>query len=291
MELKHLNTFLALSKIKNFTKTAEYLNYAQSSVTTQMQQLEKDLNVRLFERIGKSVVLTLEGENLIPYATKMLSLSSDIEKMYANSDNIGRIVIGASESISIYKLPEIIKVYKKKHPDVDLFLMLLDSSDFIPLLADNTIDIAFTMDHPITDKSTTSLLNISESICVLSSPEHPLALKETVSIQDFANTPMILTGHGCCYRTMFERDLSVFNISPKIVLETGSIQVIKQTALSGLGLCILPELAVQNELKIGSLVKLPYDTNYNIVSQLICHKDKWISPNLSDFIAVVKQMS
>lgn len=290
MELKHLNTFLILSKIKNFTKTAEYLNYAQSSVTTQIQQLEKDLNVRLFERIGKNVTLTLEGEKLIPYATKMLSLSSDIEKMYANSENSGRIVIGASESISIYRLPKIIKVYKKKHPDVDLFLMLLDSSDFIPLLADNTIDIAFTMDHPITDKSTTSLLNIDESICVLSKPEHPLALKKTVSIQDFADTPMILTGHGCCYRNMFERDLSMFNISPKIVLETGSIHVIKQTALSGLGLCILPELTVQNELKNGILVKLSYETNYNIVSQLICHKDKWISPNLRDFITVVKQM-
>lgn len=290
MELKHLNTFLVLSKIKNFTKTAEYLNYAQSSVTTQIQQLEKELNVRLFERIGKSVALTLEGENLIPYATKMLSLSSDIEKMYASSDNPGRIVIGASESISIYILPEIIKVYKKKHPDVDLFLMLLDSSDFIPLLVDNTIDIAFIMDHPITDKSTTSLLNIDESICVLSTPEHPLVLKKTVSIQDFADTPMILTGHGCCYRNMFERDLSMFNISPKIVLETGSINVIKQTALSGLGLCILPELAVKKELKNGSLVKLAYDTNYNIVSQLICHKDKWISPNLSDFISVVKQI-
>lgn len=290
MELKHLNTFLVLSKIKNFTKTAEYLNYAQSSVTTQIQQLEKELNVRLFERIGKSVALTLEGENLIPYATKMLSLSSDIEKMYANSDNPGRIVIGASESISIYRLPEIIKVYKKKHPDVDLFLILLDSSDFIPLLSDNTIDIAFIMDHPITDKSTTSFLHIDESICVLSTPEHPLALKKTVSIQDFADTPMILTGHGCCYRNMFERDLSMFNISPKIVLETGSIHVIKQTALSGLGLCILPELATQKELKNRNLVKLAYQTNYNIVSQLICHKDKWISPNLSDFISVIKQM-
>ena len=290
MELKHLNTFLVLSKIKNFTKTAEYLNYAQSSVTTQIQQLEKELNVRLFERIGKSVALTLEGEKLVPYATKMISLSSDIEKMYANSDNPGRIVIGASESISIYRLPEIIKVYKRNHPDVDIFLMLLDSSDFIPLLTDNTIDIAFTMDHPITDKSTTSLLKIDESICVLSTPEHPLALKKIVSIQDFADIPMILTGHGCCYRNMFEKDLSMFNISPKIVLETGSIHVIKQTAMSGLGICILPELAVQKELGNRSLVRLAYNTNYNIVSQLICHKDKWISPNLCDFITVVKQM-
>lgn len=290
MELKHLNTFLVLSKIKNFTKTAEYLNYAQSSVTTQIQQLEKELNVRLFERIGKSVALTLEGEKLVPYATKMVSLSSDIEKMYASSDNPGRIIIGASESISIYRLPEIIKVYKRNHPDVDIFLTLLDSSEFIPLLADNTIDIAFTMDHPIIDKSITSALKIHESIYALSTPGHPLALKKNVLIQDFTDIPIILTGHGCCYRSMFERELSTANISPKIVLETGSIHVIKQIALSGLGLCILPELAVQEELENHRLVKLDYNTNYNIISQLIYHKDKWISPNLHDFISIVKQI-
>lgn len=86
-------------------------------------------------------------------------------------------------------------------------------------------------------------------------------MKKTLSVQDFNDTPMILTGHGYCYRTMFESDLSIFRISPKIVLETGSIHVIKQTVLSGLGLAILPELAVQNELEIGSLVKLSYSTN------------------------------
>lgn len=290
MELKNLNTFLLLSKIKNFTKTAEYLNYVQSSVTTQIQQLEKELNVRLFERIGKSVALTPEGEKLVPYATKMLSLSFDIKEMYTNSDNLGRIVIGASESISICRLPEIIKIYKRKHPDVDIFLMLLDSSDFISLLADSTIDIAFTIDHPIIDKPITSVLEIDEPICVLSTPEHPLALKKIVSIQDFADIPIILTGHGCCYRSMFERDLSTANISPKIVLETGSIHVIKQTAISGLGICILPELAVQEELENNKLFKIAYATNYNIASQLIYHKDKWISPNLHDFISIVKQM-
>ena len=78
MDLKHLQTFLTLSEIKNFTKTAEYLHYAQSNVTTQIQQLEAELNVRLFERIGKNVSLTSAGLELIPYAQKMLNLSKDI---------------------------------------------------------------------------------------------------------------------------------------------------------------------------------------------------------------------
>ncbi|MCC0725342.1 LysR family transcriptional regulator [Clostridioides sp. ZZV14-6009] len=290
MELKHLKTFLTLSKIKNFTKTAEYLNYAQSNITTQIQQLEKELDVRLFERIGKSVTLTREGEMLIPYAKKMILLSSDIKNMYENHTDSGRIVIGASESICIFKLPEIIKIYKEKYPDVDLFLKTLDSSDFIPLLADNTIDVAFILDSPVTDKSVVSVLKNDEPICILSAPDSKLVLKENVSIQDFQDIPFILTGEGCCYRSLFEKELSESAVVPKIVLETGSIQVIKQTVLSGLGLCLLPELAVEKELKRHELIKVPYSTNYNIVSQLIYHKDKWMSKNLCDFISIVKQM-
>ncbi|MCC0708415.1 LysR family transcriptional regulator substrate-binding protein [Clostridioides sp. ES-S-0190-01] len=105
---------------------------------------------------------------LIPYAKKMILLSSDIKNMYENQADSGRIVIGASESICIFKLPEIIKIYKEKYPDVDLFLKTLDSSDFIPLLADNTIDIAFILDSPVADKSVVSVLKKDEPICVLS---------------------------------------------------------------------------------------------------------------------------
>lgn len=289
MELKHLNTFLILSKIKNFTKTAEYLNYAQSNITAHIQQLEKELDVRLFERIGKSVALTREGEKLLPYAEKMLLLSSDIEKMYKEKDNYGRIVIGASESICIFKLPEIIKIYKEKYPDVDLFIKTLDSSDFVSLLADNTIDIAFVLDLPISDKSIISALKKEEPICVLSVPNCDLLLKERVYIQDFQNVPFILTGKSCCYRSLFEKELSESYIVPKIVLETGSIQVIKQTVLSGLGLCLLPELAVEKELEKHELIKVAFTTDYNIYSQLVYHKDKWLSKNLCDFISIVKE--
>lgn len=85
MELKHLNTFLVLSRLKNFTKTAQYLDYAQSSVTAQIQRLEEDLHVRLFERIGKSVSLTQEGEQLVPYAQRLTEMSLNIENMYTDT--------------------------------------------------------------------------------------------------------------------------------------------------------------------------------------------------------------
>ncbi|SDM80477.1 LysR family transcriptional regulator [Acetanaerobacterium elongatum] len=289
MELKNLNTFLVLSKTKNFTKTAQYLGYVQSSITAQIQQLEKELNVQLFERMGKNVSLTAEGERLIPYAQKMLALSSDIKSLYAGAQCRGKLVVGASESISIYRLPPIISRFKEAYPNIDLYLHLLNVSDFAPLLINNTFDVAFVLDKPIINSGIKTALEIEERICVLSSPDCPLAKKAAVDIQDFAGLPVIFTGRGCSYRGMFEHDLAEHGVVPNIVLETSSIQVIKEAAMSGLGLCILPELAVMKELGEKKLIKLAYTNNYNISSQLIYHKDKWLSPAMEGFISIAKQ--
>lgn len=289
MNLKHLQTFLTLSEIKNFTKTADYLHYAQSNVTTQIQQLEEELNVKLFERIGKSVTLTSEGEDLIPYANKILALTKDI-RLKLTGQNTGRISIGASESICIYRLPEIIKSFQIAYPAVELYLHVLDSDDFTPYLDNNMIDLAFILDTKISAPDIRTALQINEAIGLFSIPGHPLAQKPLVSVRDFADQRLILTGKDCCYRKKFESELFHEGITPKIVLETGSLHVIKQTVLSGLGICLLPQLAVQKELDHGTLVKINYLTNYNISSQLIFHKDKWISQNLNNLITFIQQM-
>lgn len=288
MELKRLHTFLTLCEIKNFTKTAEYLHYAQSNVSNQIQQLEQELGVKLFERMGKHITLTPEGEELIVYARQMINLSAALKRKFTDKKDYGRITIGASESLCIYRLPEIIRAYQIDHPNTELYLNVLDTSDFIPLLTNNEIDIGFTLDVPIEHSSINKALQIDETISVFAVPEHPLAHKTEVTIEDFSKVPLILTGRGCCYRKMFEKDLADASITPHIVLETGSLEVIKQTVLSGLGICVLPQFSVQKELDNNELVKIRYAADYKLSSQLIYHKDKWISESLKDFIAVVK---
>jgi len=164
MELKRLHTFLTLCEIKNFTKTAEYLHYAQSNVTNQIQQLEKELGVKLFERIGKNIALTPEGEELTLYAKQMINLSDDLKRKFADKNDYGRIIIGASESICIYRLPEIIRAYQMDHPNTELYLNVIDTTDFISLLTNNAIDIAFTLDVPIYNLSFSTALQIDETI-------------------------------------------------------------------------------------------------------------------------------
>lgn len=288
MDLKHLQTFLALSEIRNFTKTAESLHYAQSNVTTQIQQLEEELNVRLFERMGKRVALTPAGQELVPYALEMLHLSNDMKIKFSNQ-GIGRITIGASESACICRLPAVIRSFQMEHPEAELYLKVMDTHDFVPFLSGNSIDIAFALDAPISNPNINTALRIEETICVFSAPGHPLAEKDKVFLPDFLNQRLVLTGKECCYRKLFERDLSEAAITPKIVLETGSLQVIKETVRSGLGIGVLPRSAIQKELDDRELAVIKYRTGYKIESQLIHHKDKWISQSLKDFIDTVQK--
>ena len=290
MDLKQLKTFVILSKNKNYTKTADELGYAQSSISAQIQQLEQELNTKLLDRIGKRVFLTSNGEMLLPYAIEMLDLASNIkDRIDSSLSSSGQLIIGVSESLCIFKLPEIVDIFKKSHPNILLQLKLIENDQVVQQLTDNTIDIALTIGNPIEHPIITSLLKKREEILILSAPTHPLASKNMLDIKDFTNQRLILTGLGCNYRTAFEYDLKSHGIPYQIALEAGSVQAIKEMAASGLGLCVLPDLAVRKELSANLLSPLPYKNDYKIYIQLFCHHSKWISPHLADFIELVKK--
>ena len=161
MELRHLYTFLVLSELNSFTQTAQQLNYAQSSVTAQIQKLEEELGVHLFERLGKSVFLTPEGQQLIPYAQKLTALAQEISQIYAPAGTSGCLRIGAAESLGIYRLPAIIRAFKAAHPQTDLHLDIVDTTAIKTLLTKNAIDIAFTLDIPLVDSSLATTFSIA----------------------------------------------------------------------------------------------------------------------------------
>lgn len=292
MDLKQLKTFVVLSKYKNYTKTADELGYAQSSISAQIHQLEQELNTKLLDRIGKKVFLTASGEMLLPYAKEILALASNIkERINSDLSSHGQIIIGASESLCIFRLPAIVKLFKKSHPNIDLQIKLIENGHALQQLTDNSIDIALTIGNPINHSSINCLLKNLEDLLILSAPTHPLASKKLLDIQDFTNQPFILTGLGCNYRAAFEYELKSHGIPYQIVLEAGSVQAIKEMAVSGLGLCVLPKLAVQKELDNHLLCSLPYKNDFELYIQLSCHKSKWISPHLADFIEMVKEIT
>lgn len=285
MEIKHLKTFLTLSELKSFTKTAAQLHYAQSYVSAIIRQLEEELQTPLFERIGKQVSLTAVGKTLIPYAREVLALTTKIEKQFIPQQH-GKIVIGAAESICIHRLPAIISTFKREYPDVELVVKIVDTPDFRNQLADNTIDLALIADQPIYDAMYCVEVVAKEAICLFSVPDFPLAKEPTVAIDDFSDSPMLLTNKDCSYRKAFDKELEKAQVMPRIVFETSSVQAIKETVLSGLGIGLLPRFTIEKELENGELALINYETDYQINSQLIIHKDKWQSDYLKRLIEI-----
>lgn len=291
MDFKQLNAFLTISRLQSFTKAADALGYAQSTITTQIKLLENELDVKLFERIGKSTTLTHEGKKLLPYAKQILKLSTDIKTTVSNEDKpSGTLTIGAAESLCVLRLPEILKEYKRLYPDVDVSLKFGSCADFRHYLSENLIDVAFSLGVKIDSDEFISHIELPEPMLLLAYPGHPLINKDKIYPEDIENESLILTETGCSYRAAFERILKDNGIKPNVTLETGSVQAIKQFTMSGLGITMLPEIAVKDEVNSGKLIPLNWSgPNLNIISQVIYHKDKWISPALKEFISLANK--
>lgn len=292
MDFKQLNTFIAISKYQSFTEASNVLNYAQSTVTTQIKSLESELKVKLFERMGKKVTLTYEGKKLLPYAKQMIKLSDQMKNIVIDDGKpSGTLTIGAAESLCVIRLPEVLKKYRMLYPEVDVSLKFGTCSDFRYFLKDNIIDAAFSLGTKIDSKEFISEVEIDEPMVLLAYPGHPLTKKDKVFPEDISEEPLILTEMGCSYRAAFENILSEHNIKPNLALETGSVQAIKQFTMSGLGITLLPKVAVEDEIKAGRLVPLNWcGPDFGIISQVLYHKDKWISPALSAFLKLSKEI-
>lgn len=287
MELKELETFLRISELSNFTKAAESLNYTQSNVSAQIQKIEKELQCQLFDRIGHKVTLTKKGNELIPYAKQILSLTKTAKQQLTNTDN-GKIVLAASESLCIYKLPQLFQHFQEEYPNIEIYLQMVDSNHYEDLFTTTDIDFAYVLDSPITNPIFKHYHSKQVPVGLFTVPNHPLASLDSITLPQLENERFILTKPECCYRKQFEQLMA--GIPYTLTLETSSMQAIKEMTLSGLGICLLPIMAVERELQTNQFVQLPINLNINIFSQLITHKDKWISPEATDFLKIVEQI-
>ena len=291
MDFKQLETFYRLSSELSFTKTADELGYTQSCVTQQIKKLEEELGSPLFDRIGKKITLTEVGRRMIPLTLQILKMTQDFHRLSAGDINDTRTLqIGVCDSLCIERMPAIVKAFRKNHGNVEIYLRILKCSEFLNELRENKIDLAYTIGYLNKIPEINYTGEAVEPINVLASPDHPLASKKNLTPKDFSGVPLILTEPAAYYRRNFLNDLQRNGIEPKIVLETESIQAIKNLAASGLGICILPNTAASEEMKDGKLVCLDYPCDYDIRSQLIWHRDKWLSPLMKDFIKTACQV-
>ena len=279
MTIIQLETFLKITETRNFTTAANLLGYAQSTVTTQIKQLEEELGCLLFDRLGKTVVVTSEGERLAAYAERMMQLQREILLEVPETEEAsGMIRLGVSESLCYNRLPEALLQFRKKYPAVEIRLSFIMHDTFQDQLKKGILDIACSLNPPTDCPELEILSDRPESLGFYASQDHPLAERKKITEKDLADVPLLLTSHTCSFRHMLLEDLAAASVVPKIALETSSKEILRQFAVRGLGVAFMPDMVAREEVKKGRLKKLDWaGKDFPICSRIYVHKDKHLS--------------
>ena len=289
MTIIQLSTFLKITETNSFSAAAVSLGYAQSTVTTQIRQLEDELGCVLFERLGKTISITAAGERLIAYAEKMLQLERDIRLDVTDEENpAGVLKLGVSESLCINRFPRILMDFNKKNPRTEIRIQFV-THDIIPeLLQKGELDMVYTLNPLVENESIRVLCSKRENLGFYVSDEHPMSGK-IICEEDLKDVPLLLTGHNCSFRNMLIADLEKNGVSPNIVLETSSKEILKQFAAGGFGVAFIPDMTAETETKNGKLRRLDWKgADFPIYSQVLIHKDKHLNKAINGLVEIIK---
>jgi DNA-binding transcriptional LysR family regulator len=280
MEIKNFRTFKKIAELGSFTKAAQELGYAQSTITFQIQSIENHYRKPLFERMGKNIEITQFGKQLLKEVEVILSDYDRIEQFgLRESKPEGVLRIGAPESLMIYRLFPIIKQYKEKYPYVEI-VIIDDQCKFLrERLNAGELDMTFLLQPEFTYANLKTILLKKETMCLVAPPDF--------SRDDFLPEPsqmVLYTEKECTYRQIYSSYMQSLNYYPKNILETESVEAIKKYIMNGLGISYLPYYAIENEHKENRLKIKVYDSGIYLYTQIAYHKNKWLNPALSALI-------
>lgn len=290
MDIRNIHTFIRVAELKSFTKAAEELNYVQSTVTMQIQQLEKELGYPLFDRIGKKVSLTGLGTEFVAFAYEILHAVEKAEMLGKDMNDIhGVLRLGVSESILFGAMMELLPAFKAKYKNLDLRIKTGHTTELLEQLKHNQLDMLYLSANLNTEPDLCCYYFHQEHMVFLSSPEHVLARKQRISMEELMQHDFLVTEReGICYGRL--RELTAqYQVALNDSVEIDNIYVIAELVEKGMGLAFLPEYAVEKRLTEGTMVKLDVDIAPQIYySQVLCHKSRWMSPFMAGLLDMIK---
>lgn len=290
MEIREIATFIQVAQQKNFSRAAKQLGYSQAAVTIQIKQLENELGVRLFDRIGKQINLTHQGVTFYEYAVAILkNVESAKDAVVTPRELSGRLCIGAIESVCSFALPALIKQYHSLYPAVNINIITGSPADLLHMMDGNMVDLVYFLDKRMYNPKWIKELEEPEDIVFVASTSHPLAGRENLDLLEVLSHPFILTEKNASYRFMLDQYLNARNLEIKPFLEIGNTEFIISLLHDNLGISFLPRFIIQRDLDKHHLTTLNVDDFYmRIWRQIVYHKDKWVTKEMSAFLELVK---
>ncbi|AIQ10879.1 LysR family transcriptional regulator [Paenibacillus durus] len=289
MELTYLRTFCEVAASGSHTRAAENLGYAQSSVTAQIAKLEEMYGAKLLERSGRGMAPTFAGRTLLRYARQMLALSEEAKEVIAEGQT-GELAIGSIETLAAYFLPQRLHQYRKQYPDIRIRVLPGSETDIIAAVRNKSADFGLIFDMPYASDELQVLALQPEELFIIVHPGHPLAGHGSAELSMLAAEPLVLTEDTCTYRNFLLQKMRGLGMTPRVELEFGNLEGIKQAVKHEWGVAFLPGYTVLEELRRGELRAIPVseDGGKGFFIQLIYRKDRWLSASFKRFIEMMQ---
>lgn len=254
MELNQLKSFLAVARKGSFTGAAEGLFRTQPAISLRIRRLESELGQRLLERRQRGASLTPAGEIVRRRAEAIMGEIATLEAELADLSALksGRVSLGANDTISLYFLPRVVKQFTRKYPKIELRLFTQISRRVLDLILSDQIDVGI-VSLPLFHEGVEVRDLYQDRFIVVCPPGHPLTRKKRVRIHDLKSLPIIHLKPDTVTRNWIDSRLEPFGLKGQVRMEVSTIEVIKRLVEAGLGISILPEMAVRDELASGRL--------------------------------------
>ena len=289
MEFRELKTFHVAATLLSFSKAAEALHYAQSSVSSQIKSLEHSLDTILFHRHGNRISLTKSGINLLMHTDKLMNIEKEIITKVGGAENpSGSLSVKSPQSVSAYILPDIVHDLISMFPHIDLDIDWCTHYSLREAFQSSITDAAFL----ITDSfSGPGLLQADLGpypLVWIVHPDHPLSRKTEFTLTDLKDQSLLLPKADCSYVLNLRRALLKNQTEPSLKIEMNSISAVKSVIMSGKGISLVPKIAVQMEIESGSLLPLNWtEPDFAVRLFLIWKNESILPPSLETFISMV----
>jgi len=286
MDIQSLRIFRAVAEYESITKAAKELNYAQSNITTRMQQLENSLQTVLFHRHNKGITLTAKGELLITYTDKIFRLLEETKQIMRDEEEPqGSLNIGSMETTAAVHLPRFLARYHSAYPQVDLNLKTGPTGQHIEDVLNYKLDGAF-VSGPLSHPNLIVKKVFREELVLVGN----LYLSRFLESEKVDNLTLLVLHKGCFYREKFKHWLHEEGVRLSKVMEFGSLDALMGCIAAGLGVTLLPLSIVQKYSHLEEITYYPIPEKFSLVDTLFIYRaDTTFSTPLIKFIKMFQE--
>jgi DNA-binding transcriptional LysR family regulator len=255
MEFMQLEMFVTVVDESSVCRAAERVGRTQPAVSIALRKLEVEIGSPLFDKANRQdIKLTDTGEMLYEFALRLLNLRSDALTAIDDLNNLrmGKLRIGANESVSLYLLPTIAACFQKNYPNVKIEMKCHNSDNLLQDLKERKLDLAL-LSHIPEDSEYDATPIMRDELVLVTSPQHPLAKRDVVYIKELGNESFIAEDVASPWRNKFVEAFKRQQTPLNIIVDNAPIETIKKMVEMNLGVGFVPLMCVQEEMKAGKL--------------------------------------